>query len=166
MRHRIALALVVFFLLPVCMGTLRAGDKSKLQWFSFENGLVEARKTNKKVLVDVFTDWCGWCKKMDADTYSNPGIADYLQKKYVVVKLNAESSVKQAYKGKQYTERELASEFGVTGYPTTIFFTSDGIGITALPGYADATNFGTILSYIGDDHYLNTKFEDYERTKK
>ena len=66
----------------------------------------------------------------------------------------------------QYTEQELASEFGVSGYPTTLFFKADGTGITAVPGYADAAKFKTILTFIGDDHYLNTKFEDYAKTNK
>ena len=167
MRSRITLVAVTLLLLSACAAMLlRAEDKSKLQWCSFEKGLAEAKKTNKKMLVDVYTDWCGWCKRMDTDTYSNADIASYLQDKYVVVKLNAESSTRQSYNGKQYTEQELAGEFGVTGYPTTIFFKSDGAAITALPGYADAANFKTILSYIAEDHYLNTKFEDYARTKK
>ncbi len=166
MRSRITLVLAALVLFSGLPDTLRAADNSKLKWFSFENGLAEAKKTNKKMLVDVYTDWCSWCKRMDADTYSNPGITSYLQEKYVLVKLNAESSVKQSYNGRQYTEQELAGQFGVTGYPTTLFFKSDGGAITAVPGYADAANFKTILSYIAEDHYLKTKFEDYAKAKK
>ena len=160
---------VLLAILPVLMAagnTLTAGDKSKLQWYSFEQGVAEAKKANKKMLVDVYTDWCGWCKKMDSDTYTNAGVASYLRDKYILVKLNAESSTKQNYNGKEYTERELAGEFGVSGYPTTLFFKSDGTGITAVPGYADAASFKTILSFIAEDRYLNTKFEDYAKAHK
>jgi thioredoxin-related protein len=166
MKTRIALSMLALVLLLTSAGALHAGDKSKLQWLSFEKGIAEAKKTNKKMLVDVYTDWCGWCKRMDADTYSNSDISSYLQQKYVLVKLNAESSAKQTYNGKQYTEQELAGEFGVTGYPTTLFFKSDGSVITALPGYADAANFKTALSFIGEDLYLTTKYEDYAKSKK
>jgi len=166
MRSRISYILAALLFLFAATHTLRAGDKSKLQWFSFEKGLAEAKKTNKKMLVDVYTDWCSWCKRMDADTYSNSTIASYLQDKYVVVKLNAESSARHSYNGKQYTEQELASEFGVSGYPTTLFFKPDGGAITAVPGYLDASNFRPILSFIAEDHYVNTKFEDYARAKK
>jgi len=166
MSYRVTYVTCVLLLLLAFVGTLRAEDKSKLQWYSFEKGLAEAKKTNKKVLVDVYTNWCSWCKRMDAETYSNSGVATYLKEKYVVVKLNAESAVKQTYQGKQFTEQELASQFGVTGYPTTLFFTSDGVAITAVPGYAPADDFKTVLSFIAEDHYLNTKFEDYARAKK
>jgi thioredoxin-related protein len=160
MRHRFTYIAGTVLLLLSFMGTLRAEDKSKLQWLSFEKGLAEAKKTNKKMLVDVYTNWCGWCKRMDADTYSNSDVSSYLKEKYVVVKMNAESA------SKQYTEQELAGQFGVTGYPTTLFFTSDGRAITAVPGYAPAADFKTILSYIAEDRYLDTKFEDYARSKK
>jgi thioredoxin-related protein len=164
-RHSTIIPVFLFLILAFTL-RLNAGDKSNLQWYSFEKGLAEAKKTNKKMLVDVYTDWCGWCKRMDAETYSNAGIASYLQEKYVVVKLNAESKSKQSYNGRQYTEQELAGEFGVSGYPTTLFFKSDGTAITAVPGYANAADFKTILSYIAEDHYLNTKFEDYTKSKK
>jgi thioredoxin-related protein len=166
MSRRIAIALCTLLMLFSLAGTLRASDKSKLHWYPFEQGLAEAKKTNKKLLVDVYTDWCGWCKKMDADTYTDTGVESYLLEKYVVVKLNAESSTRQTYNGKQYTERELASEFGVSGYPTTLFFKSDGSPITGAPGYYGAADFKTVLSYIAEDHYQKTKFEDYAKTKK
>lgn len=166
MRRHTTVTLAALLLLLVLAGTATAGEKSKLQWLSFEKGIAEAKKSNKKMLVDVYTDWCSWCKRMDAETYSNAAVASYLQEKYVLVKLNAESKTKQSYDGKQYTEQELAGQFGVSGYPTTLFFKSDGTGITAVPGYADTTQFRTILSFIAEDHYLNTKFEDYAKTKK
>ena len=165
-RRQITATVAAFVLLVVFAGTVTSGDKSRLQWFSFEKGVAEAKRTDKKMIVDVYTDWCSWCKRMDADTYSDAGVASYLQEKYVLVRLNAEAKTKQNYNGKQYTEQELAGEFGVSGYPTTLFFKPDGTGITAVPGYADAAQFKTILSYIAEDHYLNTKFEDYSKTKK
>lgn len=166
-RVTLAAILVVFVSGGMTVtGTTAAGEKSKLRWFSFEQGLTEAKKANKKVLVDVYTDWCGWCKKMDSETYSDAGIADYLQKNYVLVKLNAESRRTQAYNGKQYSEQELAGGFGVTGYPTTLFLKPTGEAITVLPGYADASQFKTVLSYIAEDHYLTTKFQDYAAGKK
>ncbi len=158
--------MVSIALLLACAGPLSAGNKTKLQWYTFEKGLAEAKKANKKMLVDVYTDWCGWCKKMDADTYSNSEVAAYLQEKYILVKLNAESSVRESYQGRQFTEQELAGEFGVSGYPTTLFFAPDGSAITAVPGYANASDFKIVLSYIAEDHYKTTKFEDYAKAKK
>jgi thioredoxin-related protein len=143
-----------------------AGEKNHLRWMSFNAGIVEANKTGKKVMIDVYTDWCGWCKKMDKDTYADEGIADYLGAKYVAIKLNAESDIKLQYQGKSYTERELAGSFGVSGYPSIIFLAFDGEPITVYPGYADAGKFKLVLSFIAEDHYKTTKFQDYVVSKQ
>lgn len=103
---------------------------------------------------------------MDKDTYADPTVVDYLDRKYVAVKLNAESASKLQYQGKTYTERELAAAFGVTGYPSIIFLSDDGEPITVYPGYADAKKFKVILSYIAEDHYKTMKFEDYAGSRQ
>ncbi len=143
-----------------------AGGRGKLKWLSFTEGTAEAKETGKKMMIDVYTDWCGWCKKMDKDTYSDGGIADYLNQKYVAIKINAESSGTLEYRGKLYTERELAAAFGVNGYPSIIFLTRDGDPITVYPGYADASKFKVVLSYIAEDYYKTTKFQDYVENRK
>ena len=143
-----------------------AGEKNTLRWKSFDDGMAESKKSGKKVMIDVYTDWCGWCKKMDKDTYSDGTVADYLNKKYVTIKLNAESSNKLQYQGKSYTEQELAAAFGISGYPSIIFLSETGEAITVYPGYADAGQFKTVLSYIGEDHYKTTKFQDYVKKEK
>jgi thioredoxin-related protein len=143
-----------------------SGEKEKLHWMTFDEGIATAKKNNKKVLIDVYTDWCGWCKKMDKDTYTEDRVSDYLGENYVVIKLNAESPKKLSFQGKSYTEQELAGAFGVTGYPTTIFLSSGGDPITLVPGYSDAKRFSDIISFIAEDHYLTTKFDDYVANRK
>jgi thioredoxin-related protein len=153
---------VPLILLQVLLATNGgAGEKGVLKWMSFNDGIALAKRTGKKVMIDVYTDWCGWCKKMDKDTYTDQAVAAYLNKKYVAIKLNAESSNTIKFQGKSYTEQELAGAFGITGYPSIIFLKDDGEPITVYPGYADAGRFCTVLSFIGENHYLTTKFEDY-----
>ncbi len=142
-----------------------AEDKSQPRWKSFNEGMAEALKSHKKVLIDVYTGWCGWCKKMDKDTYSDATVSDYLARNYVAIKLDAESSRPLEYEGKSYTESELAAAFGINGYPSIIFLTDAGKPITVYPGYADAKQFRTVLSYIAEDHYRTTKFQDYAKGK-
>lgn len=137
-----------------------------VKWKGFDEGMAEAKRTNKKVLIDVYTNWCGWCKKMDAVTYADKNVADYLAKKYIVIKLNAESSKPLTYKSKQYTESELAAAFGISGYPATLFLKPDGEAITMYPGFADAKKFLTVVSFIAEDHYLSRKFEDYASSRE
>jgi len=159
----------LFILLAVfccCAVSSAADKKSDLAWRSFDKGLAEAKKADKKVLVDVYTDWCGWCKKMDKVVYSDTQVTNYLLHQFVLVRLNAESQNQVHYKGKTYTEAELAMGFRVTGYPTTLFFKPDGEHITTLPGYLGADDFMNVATFIGDDHYKTMKWEEYLQKQK
>jgi len=138
-----------------------SGSESSLSWKTFDEGITLARQTNKKMLVDVYTDWCSWCKKMDSEVYTDKSVIDALNGSFVLVKLNAESEQRVYYEGKTLTETQLASAVGVTGYPSTLFFDSSGKPITLLPGYVPAPKFLPILRYIGENHYQTVSFEDY-----
>lgn len=132
---------------------------------SFDEALSNAKEQNKLVVVDVFTDWCGWCKKMDKDTYSNSDIKDLIDDNFVYVKLNAEGSEKQLYNGKSYTSADLSYYFQVDGFPTHVFLDSDGkviefkyngFKMTNLPGYYAASSFKKILKYFIEGKYKDT----------
>ncbi len=138
-----------------------AVQAKKPQWKSFNEGLALAKKSGKKVLIDVYTDWCGWCKKMDANTYSDAKVQESLEKNYVLVKLNAEGNEKITYDGKPISPAEFSQGMGVNGYPATLFLQSDGKPITIFPGYAEAKMFIHVLNFIGEDQYQKKKFADY-----
>ena len=131
------------------------------QWKTFNRGIEEAKKSGKKILVDVYTDWCGWCKKMDAETYPNKKVSEYLTKNYVIIKLNAEGDEKISYQGQSITPAEFARGMGISGYPATVFLNSNGEPITMLPGYAEPDRFVHVLSFIGENHYEKKNFADY-----
>ncbi|HTK81394.1 MAG TPA: thioredoxin fold domain-containing protein [Bacteroidota bacterium] len=154
--------LLVFLLLGVSI--LFAGEKQELKWKTFDAGFAEAKKSNKKIMLDIYTDWCGWCKRLDKDTYGNEKVMDYLNSQYVVIKLNAESATKLNFKDKEYSEAGMAQALGATGYPTIVFFDGKGEPITSIPGYVDAERFLPILTFIGDDSYKSMTWEEY--TKK
>ena len=143
-----------------------AGDSNSLKWRSFNAGIAEAKKSNKKILVDVYTDWCGWCKRMDKEVYSDPAVAKYLTDRFITVKLDAESNAILTYSNQSMTETDLAQGFGVSGYPTTIFLQSNGEAITLLPGYLPVEKFIDVLKFIGEDHYRTMKFDEYLTTQK
>ncbi len=138
-----------------------ASTPYSVSWYSFDEGLAEASKQQKKLLVDVYTDWCSWCKKMDNEVYSDKRIIELLHEHFVSVKLNAESSRKLTYNGQQFTEREFAAALGIDGYPTTVFFLPDAKPITRVPGFMEAKTFANVLVYIGGDHYLSTSYDDF-----
>ena len=164
-RKKIQTMLQVAALL-LSMSIVMAGDAGRdLQWLSFDKGLAEAQKNDKKILVDVYTVWCGWCKRMDKDVYANDKVVSYLTQQYVLVRLNAESSEELHYKGKTYSEMELAQGFKVTGYPTILFLDPDGNHITSLPGYVKADEFLGIVKFIGENYYKTMKWEEYQKNQ-
>lgn len=129
---------------------------------SFNDALLKAKTENKKVIVDVYTDWCGWCKKMDAEAYSNSEVKKMIEDNFIFVKLNAEGTGSVTYNGKQYTETDLAALFEVSGYPTTVFLEPDGkqiefnydtMKMKSVPGYFKTDEFKKILNYFKESQY-------------
>ncbi len=156
----ILLILVLLFNINLTLAQNKSAKKD-VQWNTFDAGLAQAKKSGKKILVDVYTDWCGWCKKMDANTYSDAKVQDYLKKNFVIVKLNAEANEKITYTGQTMSPMEFSRGMGVNGYPATLFLQSDGKPITVLPGYSEPDMFIHVLSFIGEDQYQKKKFEEY-----
>ena len=148
MRARIAWWLPLFLM----VATAAHAGPAPVRWRDWDSGLKEAHEKNLPVLVDVYTDWCGWCKRMDRDVYSQPEVRDYLSRKFVTVKLDAEASDPARYEDQDYTARTLASHFGITGYPTTIFLRASGDHLINAPGYIPADRFLAVLRYIGDGY--------------
>jgi thioredoxin-related protein len=145
---------------PVQAGASKT-DEAGLKWLSFSEGLQVAAKTHKPMLVDVYTNWCGWCKRMEATTYKDEKVIQDLNENFVIVKLNAESDRAVHYKDAS-TEREVAQDqWSVSGYPTTVFLKWDGEVISPLPGYVPADNFHPILRYISSGAYETMKFSEY-----
>ena len=132
-----------------------------LDWLSYNEGITLAEEENKHILIDFYTDWCGYCKKMDDETYSKDEVKKILNENFVVVKVNAESENKVIENGKEITERELAKLYQVSGYPTTWFLESDHSRIAPLPGYVTTEQFIPVLNYIGEEWHKSISFKEY-----
>lgn len=151
MRRDSRLALPALGLLCLIVFAPAAGAES-VRWRDWNTGMREASESKRPVLVDVYTDWCGWCKRMDRDVYARADVQDYLARKFVPIKLNAEARHEASYEGKVYTARTLASRFRVSSYPMTIFLRSGGDHVANVPGYIPHDKFLLLLRYIGDGH--------------
>lgn len=137
----------------------------EVKWLSIEEATKLSEKEPRKIFVDVYTDWCGWCKKMDKSTLKDPAIMTYLNKKYYAVKLNAESSKSITYKGKVMTEAELATRvFQATGFPTTVYLDPNMTVLQPVPGFLEVDLLNKILHYYGEDHYKNVSWEKFQAT--
>ncbi len=136
-----------------------------LKWHKFDDGLALAKKQNKYLLVDFYTDWCKWCKVMDERTYSDKDVQKTLNKYFVTVRLNPEKDGKVHYKGKEYTNREFTQAASVRGYPSTGLFNSKGEFITLITGYIDIPKFHDMVEYLNKGLYTKLRFEDYSLYK-
>lgn len=128
---------------------------------SFEQILDEAKKSKKKIILNVYADWCSWCKKMARETYADPNVKKELGRYFLVYRLNGESNEEITYDGHKFTKAQLAHAFGVKGFPSTIFLNYNSQPITMIPGYIDPKTFTNILKYIGDDVYLKMNFDEF-----
>jgi thioredoxin-related protein len=133
-----------------------------IKWMTYDEATQLSKKKKKKIFIDVYTDWCGWCKKMDNTTMKDPRVVEYMNKKFYAVKLNAESSKASAYKGTPVTERELATRiFKANGYPTTLYLSEGEDMIFNLPGYREAGELDKILHFVGEDKYKTQTWEQF-----
>jgi thioredoxin-related protein len=133
-------------------------------WRSWDAGMHEAAASGRPVLVDVYTDWCGWCRRMDRDVYARADVQEYLSRRFVTVKLDAESDANARYQGRVYSSRSLAAAFGVTGYPTTLFFGAKGTYLGRFPGYWPSQDFLLLLRFVGEGRAeRGERLEDFLR---
>jgi len=147
--------------------TKEADKKEEIKWMSYDEAVKEAKKKPKKIFINAYTDWCGWCKKMEKTTLKDPKIAEYMNKKFYPVKLNAEGNKELTYQGKKMTEKQLAGKvFNITGYPTTVYLEANETLIQPIPGFMDVTNLDKIMHYIGEDYYKTQSWEQFQMSYK
>lgn len=161
------ITLLVLFSLPIIC------NAQKINWISFEEAVKLNETTPKKIFIDVFTDWCGWCKRMDQTTFINSEVVEYMNENYYAVKLDAEMNDTIVFEGHTYLNdggkngrkgtHQLAAALlqGRLSYPSYVFMNEKNQLLTVVPGYIDAKDFLPVLQYIGTDAYLKQTFNDY-----
>lgn len=145
----------------------------EINWLTWDDAvaLTQNEGNTKKVFVDVYTDWCGWCKKMDKDTFQNPEVAAYMQENYHMVKMDAEGKEPIEYNGKTfkfvpsgrrgYHELAAALMNGRMSYPTVVFLDEDLNMLSPVPGYQKVKPFMQIAKYFGEDIYKEQDWKTY-----
>ena len=150
-----------FILLTVTLFTTTSFKKAdELKWRSFDEGYKLAQKKGKIMLVDVYTDWCGWCKRMDKDTYAKSEIISLINEDYIAIKFNPEAAGTYSFEGKQYSGDQLAgviSQHQLSGYPTTVFYYPKTKKTNVVGGYFDATRFKGVLDGVKSEFKPTTK---------
>jgi len=162
---------VVAVLFVLCGAFISCGSKksdettaygeSKIAWNEFDTATQTAQLQDKKLFIYFHTDWCSWCKKMETETFANDTVAEYLNNNFIAVTIDAESEKQVTYNGRNMSQQELASTFGVQGFPSHVFLNQAGEPITLTPGFMPADRFLNVLSYIADDHYQTMEWEEF-----
>ena len=136
-----------------------------VNWYAYEEGVKKAQDSNKPIVLHFYTDWCGWCKKMDRDTFANPRIQEFMNLNFIPIKVNAESKEMIKVNGKEVKTAALARSLGVVGFPTTMFLESNGADIGSVPGYIDQDRMRKILVYVQEKAYKKMSFEDFTKQR-
>ncbi len=148
--------------------------QSGVKWMSFSEALEAQKVEKRKMVVDVYTEWCGWCKKMDQTTFQNEHIVNYLNEHFYPVKFDAEQDQSIDFNGRTYDfvkygrkgYHALAVELtqGRLSYPTTVFLDEDLSVIQAIRGFQTALRFEQILTYFAMDHHKTTPWKKYSES--
>ncbi len=149
-----------------------ASAEGAIQWMTWEEAIKKSEKTPKKIFVDVYTDWCGWCKKMDQSTFADPQVVDYVNKNFYAVKFNAEQPEPITYKGytmkfvangrRGYHELAYSLLDGRLGYPSYVYLDEQQNRITVSPGFKPVDAMMKELQFIAGGHYKTTSFENFQ----
>ncbi|WP_425392202.1 thioredoxin family protein [Ekhidna sp.] len=158
------------------VSSFRPLENEKVNWLTFEEAIALHEKQPKKLLIDLYTDWCGWCKVMDRNTYSQDDIATYINENFYPVKFDAEQKEPVEFRGHTFKfiaqgrrgVHELAAALtrNKLSYPTTVFMDEELRIIQPIAGYLKPEQMEPILLFIGGDHFKTTAFEDFKKNHK
>ncbi|MEI6816296.1 MAG: DUF255 domain-containing protein [Bacteroidota bacterium] len=165
---------IIFTSLFVLVFYGMSSSQNEIKWMSIQEALKLQKAAPKKIFIDVYTDWCGWCKRMDATTYKDQEVVNFMNKYFYAVRFNAEKKDSIEYKGKYYTSKpdskvnDLAIYFlnEKMSYPTSVFLTEVGDLIQPIPGFHEANDMLMFLTFIGGDMPRFTTWENYQQIFK
>lgn len=167
--------ITLFILLLSCSIAFGKTKESKgIQWRSIAE-VEQLQKTEpRKIFIDVYTDWCYWCKVMDTKTFHHKDVAAYMNKYFYCIKLNAEQKDSILFKQKKYglipqsKTNELIYNWlhGQLTFPTSLLFDESFESPQPVPGYLDIKNMEMVVKYMAENKYKTTPWEQYQKAFK
>ncbi|MEO6134262.1 MAG: DUF255 domain-containing protein [Ginsengibacter sp.] len=173
MRGKTAFLFIACFFL-FSFAKVNTTSKEKINWLTIEEVQLKAEKESKPVIIDLYTNWCYWCKVMDKKTYNNSKVIEYVNKHFYAVKLNAETKEKLNWNKKEYlyTQSNKVNEFSVyitdgqLSFPTTVIFPDIKKVPAAIPGFLEPKDMEAVLKYFGEGKYKTQNFEEFSKQFK
>ena len=175
MKKIVFLLLIVSLTYNTSAQIITAEDNSAIKWYTIEEAEKLFNKSPRPIFIDTYTDWCGWCKKMDSETFTDPVIADLLNKKFYPVKFNAEGKENVTFLGQTFIndgkagrahQLALALLQGQLSYPTVVFMTKENekFAVSPVPGFRAAKEMEVLLSFFADDAYKTGKWDEFQKS--
>ena len=151
---------------------LAVAATAQVNWTTVDKmGSIDLKENNKLGFIDFYTTWCGWCKKLDTETFRNDTVARILNKYYHAARFDAESKDDVEWKDDVYKNPDLTKKMihsftkhiiiGKISFPTTVVLDKQMNVINVLPGYFPPKDFVMILWYFVNDNYRKYPFEDF-----
>lgn len=163
-----------FTLFLLLAGVLGVHGQNKIKWLTWEEAMVKSEANPKKIFIDFYTEWCGWCKKLDASTLSKDYIATYINDNFYAVKFDAQYKNPITYQGVEYkyvktvngNYHELVAMLlkGSLKFPSIMFLDENRQTIQIIQNYLDASTMEQALNYYGTDSYKTTPWRKYVRS--
>ena len=149
-----------------------AQAQKKVNWLSWEQAITAAAETPKKIYVDIYTDWCGYCKKMDRETFTDPGVIKYLNDNFYAVKFDAEQKEEIMFNETSFKHRpggrggvhELAVALlnNQMGYPAFVILDEEFARILISPGFKGASDVMMEMKYANEELYKTKHWNAYK----
>ncbi len=164
---------------PANMMNGTESTEHRVHWLSWDEMTKLNAQKPKKIFIDFYTSWCGWCKVMDRNTFEDSVVAAMMNKDFYCVKFDAERKDTINFLDRKWVfipggrsgYHELAAYFmqNELSYPTMCVLTPKYELITPLKGYIAVPAFEPVISFIGQDFWMPDKkknFEEYKQTYK
>jgi len=149
-----------------------AQQPERINWVSFEKATELNKTAPRKIFVDLYTDWCGWCKKMDKTSFEDSAVVRYMNTNYYAVKFNTERCDTIRFHDRVFTcqpgnrTNDLAMALmnnKLDGYPSSVYINEKGEILSYYSGFIPSNDLLKILRYFGDNQHLSTSWEEYQK---